>query len=155
MDLIYADKNLKDLGIIIDYKLDYAFGYTENDFELTLDIENHCLENGYFIYLDNTEIGGVIDTICPNTEDDTATYKGRSWHGILENKIISPDENQDYLIVSGNAHDVLNEILETLDVSNLFKVSEEVTEIEIDDYQFERYVPAYSAILKMLRDNNA
>ncbi|MFR6311000.1 hypothetical protein [Anaerofustis stercorihominis] len=155
MDLIYADRNFKDLGIIIDYTLDYAFGYKENDFELTLDIENHCLENGYFIYFDNTEIGGVIDTICPNTENDTITYKGRSWHGILENKIISPDENQDYLIVSGNAHDVLNEIIETLDISDLFKVSEEVTDIEIDDYKFERYIPAYSAILKMLRDNNA
>ena len=36
MDLIYADENRIDLGVLQDYKFDLAYGESENDFELSL-----------------------------------------------------------------------------------------------------------------------
>ena len=42
MDLIYADENKIEIGVIPEYEFDIAFGSDENDFELTLDVSSHC-----------------------------------------------------------------------------------------------------------------
>ena len=46
MDLIYADKNRKDIGVLMSYTLDMAYGRDENDFVLTLDADSHCCHDG-------------------------------------------------------------------------------------------------------------
>lgn len=155
MDLIYADENGIDLGVILEYTFDMAFGRDENDFSITIDINEHCCDAGYFIYIEETEYGGLIDKISPNTSNNTVTYEGRTWHGILENKIIQPDSGEDYKIVSGEANEVLASLISDLGLSDLFSVSSEDSNITIDEYQFERYTKAYTGILDMLYTYNA
>lgn len=162
MDLIYANEQKKELGIINDYELDLAFGMSENDFELTLPLEKHCLNNGYLVFFENTEIGGIVDEIAPNTENDTVVYKGRTWQGILNSKILEPETNQDYLIVGAtddevgvNANEVIQYILELIGLSDFFKTNDIPSTILINSYQFERYIPAYEGILKMLLEYEA
>lgn len=154
MELVYADSNGKELGIILDFDMDTAIGKDENTFQVTIPLSNHCCSNGYRIYIDNTEMGGIIDTISPNTEDDTVIYEGRTWHGILENKIIEPLANQDYYSVQGEANTVITGLINYLELSNLFTVSTATSTITINYYQFERYVNGFTGICKMLFASN-
>lgn len=71
MDLIYADENKIEIGVIPEYELDIAFGSDENDFELTLDVSSHCCKAGYYIYIEDTEYGGIVDKIEIDTSAGT------------------------------------------------------------------------------------
>lgn len=150
MDLIYADDKKRELGFLKNCELDLAFGDDENDFSCTLDRKNHCCKYDYLLYVHGTEYGGIVDKMSVNTGKDTVTYAGRTWHGIIEGKIICPDENSDYYSVSGDANDILRILVERLGLSDLFEVEERKAGIEIGYYQFERYTAAYTGIRKML-----
>ena len=152
MDLIYADENRKDIGVLHSYSLDMAYGSDENDYQCAVDRSDHCCDKGYFIYVENEEYGGIVDRIRVNTEKDEILYKGRTWHGILENKVICPDPGDDYLVLDGEANSVLQEIIDRIGLSYLFTASTEDSGITIVSYQMERYCYAYSGIKKMLKE---
>lgn len=155
MDLIFADANRKDIGVMNGYTLDMAFGDDENDFECTIDRDSHCCEAGYFFYVENEEYGGIVDAIKVATESDEITYSGRTWHGVLENKIICPDEGQDYLVLNGEANTVLQTLINNMHLSSLFKASTVDSGIQIVGYQMNRYIQGYTGIRKMLKDADA
>lgn len=52
MDLIYTDENRKDVGVMMAYTLDMAYGSDENDFECTVGRDNHCCRVGCYLYVD-------------------------------------------------------------------------------------------------------
>lgn len=155
MELIYADKERKDIDIIHDCEMDIAYGRDENDFECSIALVDHCCNHGYFIYEEESEIGGIIDTIAPDTDNGIVTYAGRTWHGILDSKIIEPDEGYDYYTVDGEANEVIGEIIQRIGLEGLFQADMESSGIEIDNYQFDRYMGAYKGIRKMLIEAGA
>lgn len=156
MDLIHANKDMKDIGAIPDYSLDLAYGEEENDFELQV-AEDCCNEHEY-IYVEKTvdgrvqgtEYGGIIDKKSIDTENNTRTYYGRTWHGILDGKIIEPPKNTDYLTVNGDANEVIRTIIRMIGLDDLFEVPASKSGIEIINYQF-RYVQAYKGLRTMLQ----
>ena len=148
MDLIYANAQKEDIGILQFYNLNMAYGIDENNFELQLNLEDHCIDYGYFIYAQNTEYGGIVDTISVDNGKGIVRYSGRSWQGILANSIIQPEG--DYLYVTGEANEVVRSIIERQGLSNIFKVSEEESGVYINEYAF-RYVNVYDGILEMLK----
>lgn len=150
MDLIYTNKNREDVGILKDYTFDLAFGVDENDFELTLDISSHCCEAGCFVYVEDTEYGGIIDKINIVTKNDKLVYKGRTWHGIVASKVITPSAGKAYLTVSGEANEVIGSLLERIGLTGLFEASREHSGLTIKNYSFDRYTDAYSGLSKML-----
>lgn len=176
MDLIYANESGEDVGVMKDYTFDLAFGTDENDFECTINRKNHCCGGGFFLYIEGTEYGGVIDDIKTDTEKNEITYHGRTWHGYLESKSILPlqpgekstskvtlqlaDAGGDsyvdkYLIVSGEANAVIAWILERIGLSSLFNASSENSTVMISNFQFDRYCLGYSGISKMLKTAGA
>lgn len=152
MDLIYANEKAEDIGVLPDYTFDLAFGKDENNFELTLDRNNHCCKKGYFIYIEGTEYGGVVDSIRVITDTEKVIYKGRTWHGILSKKILCPDDSQDYLTVEGEANTIIASLIERIGLSDMFEVSTEDSGVNIS-YQFTRFIDAYTGIRKMLVAN--
>lgn len=90
MDLIYMNENREDIGVLQDYSLDLAFGADENSFECQIQASNHCCEKNYMLYMEGTEYGGIVDGIGIDTESNTVTYSGRTWHGVLASKVILP-----------------------------------------------------------------
>lgn len=152
MDIIYADRVKKDIGVVQNCELDLAYGKDENDFSLTIELSEHCCEEGYFVYIEGTEYGGIIDVIHPDTDGSVIEYRGRTWHGIMEGKVLEPDKGQDYLIVSGEANTVLRSLVDRMGISGLFSVSEKDSGIRIRNYQFPRYVKGYTGIRKMLQE---
>ena len=146
MDLIYTDSSRKDLGVLQGYKLDEAFGKDENDFELTTDLMNTRLQEDYFIYIEGTEYGGIIDSVSPDTSKNTIVYSGRTWHGILNSKVIET------LTLYGDIHDSLRAIISHIGLTSLFEVKEGLSGIESYDFQFtgeNSYISAYDGILKL------
>lgn len=90
MDLIYMNENREDIGVLQDYSLDLAFGADENNFECQIQASSHCCHENYMIYMEGTEYGGIVDGVGVDTESNTVTYSGRTWHGILSSKVILP-----------------------------------------------------------------
>lgn len=155
MDLIYMNANKEDIGVMRDYTLDLAFGADENDFECNIVTSNHCCEKGFYLYTEGTEYGGIIDDIGVDTEKDEVTYYGRTWHGILDSKVLEPDSGEDYLVLSGEANTVLNLLVSRMGLNGLFKASEGNSGVNISSYKMNRYITGYDGIRKMLKASGA
>lgn len=157
MDLIYTNSRKIDQGVLSAYSLDMSFGddENENDFELVIGDNEATLEDGSFIYFEGTEYGGIVDGMKTNTDSETTTHIGRTWHGILNSKVIEPDSGEDYLVVSGDANEVLAFLISRLCLSGLFVASEELSGINISKYQFTRYCKGYDGIRAMLAESGS
>lgn len=150
MDLIYATDEKIDLGVMQNFTFDLAFGSDENDFELKTDMNNHVCRAGYFLYIENTEYGGIIDKVKVQTDTHTLIYKGRTWHGILASKIFEPDIGEDYLVCSGEANEVLGALIARMNLAGLFKAGSSNSGLNIKNYKMNRYINGYEGIAKML-----
>ena len=155
MDLIYTNAQRVDQGVLTSHAFDLSFGANENDFELVLGANEPMLEYGAFVYCDGTEYGGIIDARKTSTNAETITYKGRTWHGIINSKVVQPDPGADHYIVSGDANALLADLIERLGLGGLFVADDSVSGIAIADYKFKRYCMAYDGIRDMLADNGA
>lgn len=150
MDLIYTNTDREDLGVLQDYEMDLAFGVDENDFECNIQASSHCCAAGAFLYFEGTEYGGVIDGIQSKSDTDEVIYSGRTWHGILNSKVIEPDSGVAYLTLTGEANTVLGSLIERMALSDLFEASSDDSGLNIGSYQMNRYIPGYDGIRKML-----
>lgn len=150
MDLIYANSKGEDIGVLKDYTFDLAFGTDENDFELTMDVSNHCCEPNGFIYIEGTEYGGIIDKMGVVTVDDKLLYMGRTWHGILNSKVIEPNADGTPFTISGEANAVIKVILERIGLTDLFIVPDEDSGVAIVNYTFGKYINAYFGLANMV-----
>ena len=154
MDLIYTDSNGADLGVVRAYNFDLAFGSDENNFELKIDTDNHCCEAGCYVYVEGTEYGGIIDAVTSDTAAEEVTYTGRTWHGILNSKVLCPDSGQDYLTLNGNANTVLGTLISRMGLTSIFEASSDASDLTISSYKMERYITGYDGIRKMLNSVN-
>lgn len=154
MDLIYMNAQKQDIGVLLNYDFDLAFGSDENDFELKLSVNDHCCEAGYYVYIEGTEYGGVIDAIASDTAAEEVTYTGRTWHGILNSKVLCPDAGQDYLVLSGDANAILDTLLSRMGLTSLFAASADPASLTISNYKMPRYVTGYDGICKLLKSVN-
>ena len=145
----------EDVGVLLRHDLDLSFGTSENNFECTINKNDHCCEAGYYLYMDGTEYGGIIDAVKSDTATGDITYSGRTWHGMLESKILEPDAGQDYLVLNGEANTVLASLIQRVGLRSLFAASTAASGVTIKAYQMSRYIGAYSGIVKMLKSANA
>lgn len=150
VELIITGRNGIDRESIADYKLDAAWGADENDFELTVD---RLIDAGSYVYFDGSECGGIVDALKDNLKrgESTLTYSGRTWHGMLADKILEPDKGKDYLTVSGTASSVIGSLISRVGLDAVFDAVDSPTAgaQTIKSYQFDRYVDAYSGLRKM------
>ena len=155
MDLIYTNANRVDMGVLSSHALDLSYGARENDFKLTLGAEETTLEYGAFIYIENTEYGGIVDGMKTSSDIETISYSGRTWHGILNSKVIEPDPGADYLVVSGDANELLSMLIARMGLSALFVAPNTQSGVTVNNYKFHRYCKGYDGIRDMLGDNGA
>lgn len=155
MDLIYMNADKEDINVMRDYALDLAFGMDENNFECSILKANHCCEAGFYLYAEGSEYGGIIDDLGIDTEADEVKYCGRTWHGILNSKILQPDSGEDYLILNGEANGVLGSLVSRMGLSALFKASTNNSGINVSNYKMNRYIAGYDGIRKMLKASGA
>lgn len=156
VDLIITDSNHVDVRPAADFTLDCAWGKEENDFELVVSGASP-IDAGAYIYVDGSECGGVVDAM----EDQltagvsTLTYSGRTWHGVLANKILEPDKGKDYLTVSGTASTVIGSLISRVGLDGVFDAVDSPTAgaQTIKSYRFDRYTDCYTGLRKMCEAN--
>lgn len=151
MDLIYTNQSREDVGVLHNYELDLAFGSDENNLECVVSRKDHCCAFGSFLYIEGTEYGGIVDSIESKNSTTEVVYSGRTWHGILNSKVLQPDSGEAYLVVSGEANDVIASLLTRMGLSDLFEASSEDSGLNITSYKMNRYISGYDGILKMLK----
>lgn len=157
VDLIITDSKHVDVRSAVDYTLDCAWGKEENDFELVMSGAS-TIDAGAYIYVDGSECGGVVDAMEDQLTSgvSTLTYSGRTWHGVLANKILEPDRGRDYLTVSGTASTVIGSLISRVGLDSVFDAvvppdgSDDPT---IKQYQFDRYTDCYTGLRRMCAAN--
>ena len=155
MDLIYTNSERVDQGVLSAYAFDLSFGASENDFALVIGTAEAMLDYGSVIYMEGTEYGGIVDAKQARTNSESITYIGRTWHGLLNSKIIEPDSGENYCVVSGDANAILSLLIARMGLTELFTAKKETAGIDISNYQFHRYCKGYDGIADMLSDNGA
>lgn len=155
MDLMYTNAKRVDQGVLSAYALDLSFGADENNFELTLGADEPILEFGAIVYMEGTEYGGIIDAMKTSTNGESITYIGRTWHGILNSKVIEPDAGEGYLEVGGDANRLLEYLVNRLGLWGLFIVPDGNAKINIFHHRFARYCKGYDGIRDLLEENGA
>lgn len=154
-DICYTDASRVDVGVLRGASLNTVWGDSGNDFELTVDIASpERIEDGALVYVEGTEYGGVVDEREASSSDGTIRYRGRSWHGMLRDRVLCPDAGADYLTVSGEANAVLLSLVSRMGLSDVMTVSSVASGIEVK-HQFERFCDAYSGIRAMLSASGA
>lgn len=156
--LIYTDANRIDQGVLSNVTLDLEYGGDESDqantFEVSIDRNSKIhLEDKALVYIEGTEYGGKITGIGTNTGEDVITYKGMTWHGLLNAHVLGPDSGKDYLVLSGEAHTVIRSLIERMNLQDIFTAPMTSSGININ-YQV-RYEYGYFAILAMLTASSA
>ncbi len=156
VDLIITDSNHVDVRSVADYTLDCAWGKEENDFELVLSGAS-AIDAGAYVYVDGSECGGVVDAMEDQLTSgvSTLTYSGRTWHGMLANKILEPDRGKDYLTVSGTASTVIGSLISRVGLDGVFDAVDSPTAgaQTIKSYRFDRYTDCYTGLRKMCAAN--
>ena len=148
--VILADQDLREVGAVKDANLTVDLNGDKN-FVLQIARCNWRPELTFsnYIYVMDTEYGGIIGEILTDTALDYVELRGLSWRGRLKMKVIEPISGSDYKKVSGELHEVMKSLIEP-EFDGLFSVSRKDTGIRVDNYQFERYCTLYDGIVKML-----
>ena len=152
MVLVVADTKLGNVREIEDFTLDVAFGADENALTLTVE-EKSAPEAGQLVYIDATEYGGVIDQVKRGSgrgATGAVECKGRTWHGILAGRRLSPDSGSGYLTVNGKAGDVLTSLIARMGLESLFKAASDDSTVS---YTFSRFCDGYSGLMALAKAN--
>ena len=152
MVLVVDDTKLGNVREIEDFTLDVAFGADENALTLTVD-EKSAPAAGQLVYIDATEYGGVIDQVKRGSgrgAAGTVECKGRTWHGILAGRRLSPDSGSGYLTVNGKVGDVLTSLIARMGLDSLFKAASDDSTVS---YAFERFCDGYSGLMALAKAN--
>lgn len=153
MDLFVTDPQGHTVSRLRSFELDMAFGADENDFEL-LAPKASGIEPGSRVFVPGTEYGGVVSILCParTRYGDTIAYKGRTWHGILEDHVICPPPGRSHLAVSGDADVVLRQLVQAMGIGDLFSAR---SYAGINVSGSFRYCSGYTGIVEMLASSGA
>ena len=152
MVLVVADTKLGNVREIEDFTLDVAFGADENALTLTVE-DRSAPAAGQLVYIDATEYGGVIDQVKRGSgrgATGTVECKGRTWHGILAGRRLSPDSGSGYLTVNGKVGDVLASLIARMGLESLFKAYSDDSTVS---YTFSRFCDGYSGLISCAKAN--
>lgn len=152
MVLVVHDQELGDVRELSDFSLDLAFGSDENAFELECDAA-YAPEEGQFVFIDDTEYGGVVDEASYEAGRDasgTVTCRGRTWHGILAGKRLLPDDGSARLSVDGKAGEVLASLVARMGLGGLFSAASDNTAVS---FTFDRFCDGYSGLKALAKAN--
>ena len=149
--LTLYDERFRAYADVDDFELDLAFGVDENDFSLTVNSDRQPVPHGY-IGIVGTEYGGIVDSVCSKRDGTTRTavYSGRTWHGILDSKVICPDPGQDHLTVEGAAGDVLAALIDRMGLGGVFHARKGDDGAYLVRTQVDRYATGWEAVCKLM-----
>lgn len=151
MLIVYTDSEKNDIGVLKDFYLDQedSADHDRNTFQLVVKKGAYKgLAVGSYIYSEETELGGRIDTIKSRSDKQTITLEGPTWRGMLAQHIVEPPAGADYYTVSSTASGTVANIVDKIGLSDIYAKGD-VNSTAITA-QVDRYADALSAINKIM-----
>ena len=124
----------------------------KNDFEVTIaasEWDSESLGYGCRLFIPDTEYGGIVQDIESVTATGNVILRGDTWRGMLMYRIVEPPVGQDHLALSGELNAVIRELIGDR-FGGLFYVPEIGTGIMLNNWQVDRYVALYDALMKLV-----
>lgn len=154
IDVIY-ERGGKWQGVLKHWELDASIG-EDDDFELRMPVDaamavDSTLAPAYGdrVFVPGTEFGGIVDAIAVDTEADEIAFTGRTWRGVLSNKVVKPDTGQDYLTVSGTVEECMRVVITRAGLDGVFEVSGD-SGATVKSHTFARYVTVTEGLSTLL-----
>lgn len=143
MDLIYTDPSKSEKGVLKDFSVDFEISTvgSDNTFEIKQDVSNKCMDIGSYWYAEGLEYGGRVDDIKLDTKYNTIYYKGLTWRGILDAKIVCPPDGEDYYVAQGDLTKIIDDVIKRESLTGLFKVK--LTTTKTVTQRWPRYESVY------------
>ena len=124
-DVILADSDGRELGAILDSNITVD---TNGEYAFSVQIARSNwypeLTFSSYVYITDTEYGGIIGEVLTDTTLDYVELKGITWRGRLQYKVIEPPTGSDYKTISGELNQVMKTLIEP-EFDGLFRVSSE------------------------------
>ena len=154
MDFILADKDKKELGQVeLDMDMDIG-GTNDYQFSVSLSQWENLFNQAAYIYIPDTEYGGPVSMPETSPASNTVKVSGDIWRKMLSQKIIEPPDGSAYRTVSGDANQVIKELVDEM-FPGFFSVPEVNSGIRITSYSFDRYADLLTGVTKMLSEYGA
>lgn len=151
MEFIVCDVEKMELGALPEHvSVDLDIGDT-NDAEIVSD-KGH-LDYGMYLICPGTEYGVLLEEKDSWTNGEEETWRGNTFRGFLKQFIICPPQEQDYLTVNGDAHEVLQRVLGNA-FDGMFTIPKELSGIVLNG-NFDRYTDALTGFTKLLDEKGA
>lgn len=150
MELIITNSAGRDIAELQAFQLDSDTN-GEKTVEVTVPAQKwkNYMTFGARVYVQGTEIGGLIGQLYTDTASNTVSLMGRTWRGVLNSKIIVPPSGSNYYRISGELNSNIQELIGTK-FGNLFHVSSEYT-VTVTNFKFPRFCTMLEGIEKMLK----
>lgn len=151
MKLVVTDTSFRNTGFLKRFKLDMAFGSDENDFTLTVPCRVK-IPVGSLVYVPGTEWGGLVREPWVIREDGLTyrVYHGQTWHGLMAERVLYPDDGVDHLTVSGDTSTVIQTLINRVGLQGIFQAAPS-TGVTVQGFQFDHdSTYLYGGLMKML-----
>ena len=138
---IYLDLECKALGVNDD-------PLKGNTFAVQLPESVRISADSAF-FVDSTSWGGLVQRrVSDTTVDGVLQWEGRTWHGVLADRIVQPDAGQAYYTSTGTDTACVTALITRLGLSTLFEAGTGTgTAVS---FQHPRYKDGWTCLLKML-----
>ena len=150
--IVWTNAALKEQGADADFYLDAEFGVdTEDEGNNTFSVQlpdDVSIASDSLLFVDGTEFGGIVQRRVSDTTQGVMQWEGRTWHGVLADRVVQPAAGNDYYTLSGTDAQCITALIAHLGLSTLFEVGDAPgTAVS---YQFPRYCDGFIGLCKML-----
>lgn len=126
MDVVVADYDGKDIGVLTQAVLELSYGENtaESTFSLVTPFTGTLYKNCR-IYVEGTEFGGLITgyKLSHKATGDVVEYSGYSWQGLLARHIVNVPSGQDRYTCGKSVNLTVLRLLKQCGVDNVFTFS--------------------------------
>lgn len=156
MELVVADSAGRDVALVSDFSLDMDAGWgsgVDNSFDLTVRGDAPLPGPAWRVYADGTEIGGRVEgfAVKAGRAGREVHWRGSSWAGVLERRLLWPDPGADWLTFAGDCNALLRWAVSRLDLGSLFTVPDGASGVTVS-WRFSRDEPdAWTGLRLALR----
>ena len=156
MDLVVTNDSWDDIAVLDSYELDMAVGDDENDFVLSLPDSAPRLRKRCLAYADGTDWGGIVDGLTADSQrtGTALSYRGRTWSGILANRVVMPPSGSNWFSSKGEANACIRQLISHLGLNDVFTAPMSDSGVQLD-YRWERFCDAWHGLLDALASSGA
>lgn len=154
MALIYTDTDLVEQGYLSGAVMDFQEEESENSFTLEMGLDDFPkLSDGCYVFDENNpQFGGRVQKVRIQTAQNSLTWSGLTFAGVLSTKIIEPPSGQAYREIYGTLSEKVNTILELVGLDGVFYTN--ASGSAESNWKIDRYTDVLSAFRKLASKSN-